>query len=293
MLSPSSKQESEMNIDTQKILGGSGTNLDLARKVLWHERNERVKHAAGRFFYCEERGEAWNSLRGLLPSMEETFFPDVDMHAIVNQGKKRRGGGGGSGGGPRRERVKRGGRFGGVIKGDETHEQLMHIVPLNRESFHRLHPTMHRFTQRLIEFIVRDMHWQPLVSEFAVFDELLRMGTAIDMICRRQSDGRLVLLEFKTGYADYYDCASGMMHGPLKKMNNSPRSQATLQLLCGALLLMIHHKLRSDEFEMYVVRVDETHLEPHKLNNEYLLRKGQKIYNALFENNRRQMTLKS
>lgn len=58
-------------------------------------------------------------------------------------------------------------------------------------------------------------------------------------------------------------------------------------------MLMIHHQLRSDEFEIHVVRVDETRLEPHQLNNEYKLRKGHKIYNALFENNRRQKALKS
>lgn len=278
-----------MNIDTQKILEGSGANLELARKVLWHERNARVKHSGGQFFYCEVEPDApWISLRGLIPPMKETFFPDVDMRAIIKQGKKD-----GRSAGPRRRGEPKRGRFGGVIRGDETHEQLMHIVPLSHESFHRLHPTMHRFTRCLVEFIVADMHWQPLCSEFYVFDELLRIGTSIDMICRRQSDGKLVLLEFKTGYADYYDCASGMMHGALRKMNNSPHSQADVQLFCGALLLMIHHKLRSDEFEMYVIRVDDTRLEPYKLNNAFLVKKGQKIYNDLFANNQKQMLMKS
>ena len=45
--------------------------------------------------------------------------------------------------------------------------------------------------------------WTPLLPEFKIYDEELRLGTQVDMICMN-AKGKVVLLEFKVGYAGYF-----------------------------------------------------------------------------------------
>jgi hypothetical protein len=132
------------------------------------------------------------------------------------------------------------------------------------------------------------MRWRPLRAEFDLYDQDLRIGTSIDMICLNEKTGRLVLLELKTGYSDYWRSSDSRLLGSMHRMNNSPCSLAVLQLLASTMLLLRHHHLRIDELELYVLRIDEQSIESHKLDNRVSKESLQGIYQDLLQQRQQQ-----
>lgn len=257
-----------MQVDIRKALAET-RDQRAARKLLCSPHNLRVKYAGGCFFSLDARGK-WQRCTGLLPRIRDAFFPDFDIKKAIRSARRA---------GVRKTASHGKGRHYGSIRGTETHEQLRALVELDRVAFRRRYPVIHEYTRQIMHFIMRQ-NWRPLVAEFALADEALRLGTAFDMVCLSAED-KLVFLEFKTGYDGYFKAASGPMHGALAELDNSHYSQAHVQLMTAVMLLAKSHGLLPSELEMYVVLVNDTMLSPHKINNDFLRRHAAGIYQGI------------
>ncbi len=98
------------------------------------------------------------------------------------------------------------GRHYGSIGGTEVHEQLKDWVELDPTAFRKRNPRMHAYTKQLLAFIAAQQ-WEPLLAEFKLGAEPLRIATACDLVCKSKED-KLIFLEIKTGYEDYFKAAS-------------------------------------------------------------------------------------
>jgi hypothetical protein len=104
-----------------------------------------------------------------------------------------------------------------------------------------------------------------------VFDEGLRIATAIDIVCVEPSTGRLVFIELKTGYKDYFVNHVGYMKHELHFMRNSPLNWANIQLTFGVMLLLRHHSnLSLQHCLAYVIRIDDDSLDCYELDNQFI-----------------------
>ncbi len=256
---------------------------------LLHERNKRVCQR-GNAFYYSDLDETYHILSGLLPVLKLIYWPDFEMKEIIKKPKTYQ-----SRKGTRRkkdqqfpiliqktQKEKKRGRYYGLIRGTEVHQELRDFIEMDERSFRKKYPVIHEYTRRILLFISA-MKWIPFIAEFNVFDEQLRIGTSIDMVCLCRATGKVIFLEFKTGYKDYFNNFTSYMHHSMNKLTNSPYHQAHLQLICSVLLVMKHHRIRDDEFEMYVVRIDETGLNPHKISNQFLSINATAIYKDLHQ----------
>lgn len=269
-------------------------------KKLLIERNQRICHRGKAFYYTDLEG-VYHILSGLLPSLSVIFWPEFDMREVTKKPKNYQARGRKKGGGlhphqrqqhsilhttttpkPLKKTKTRKGRFYGIIRGTEVHMELKDFVEMNEKGFRKKYPLIHEYTRRILLFI-SSMNWTPFIAEFNVFDEQLRIGTSIDMVCLDKITGKVIFLEFKTGYANYFTNHTGYMRNSLKKLTNSPYNQAHIQLIVSVLIVMKHHRLSVSEFEMYVIRVDEECLSPHKVSNDYLSSKATKIYRDLHQ----------
>jgi hypothetical protein len=266
-----------MNVDIRQALAET-RDRRAADQLLLNARNLCIKNRGGAYYHKTESGE-WKRLRGLLAPLRDTFWHDFDIKLAMKRAKRA--------GVCKPQRSAKGkGRFFGSIRGSETHQQLQDFVELDRAAFRKRHPVIHAYTRRILRFVL-DQQWRPLLAEFDLYDAELGIGTSVDMVCLTAA-GRLVFLEFKTGYAGYFKAASGAMHGALADLDNSPYHQAHVQLMTSVLLLAKSHGLRAQDVEMYVILVNDAVLSPHKINNEFLQRHGANIYRDLQMFNRRQ-----
>ena len=262
-------------------------NKKHGEKLLNNERNARICHK-GRAFYYTDEDDIYHCAKGLLPTLGYIYWPDFDAKEITKKQKTYTRGGRKKGRGLKDKKVfpsqkeKKKGRFYGIIKGSEVHEEIQDFIELDKNAFTKKHPIIHEFTRRILLFISA-RGWIPFISEFKTFDEDLRIATSIDLVCLDVATGKLIFLEFKTGYEGYFDRYTGYMRGALNKLTNSPSNQAHIQLITSVLITMKSHRISVDEFEMYVIRVDNTCLSPDKVSNNYLSSKATKIYTDLHE----------
>jgi hypothetical protein len=231
-------------------------------------------------------------LSGLLPRLRKTFFPDTNIFNLLKKPKitgiskkKRRGGGGGgkkSVNKQPKQRVKKEakGWHYGKIRGTVVHQELEDFILLDRKNFLKKHGSLHHLTHKLLSFIIDTMKWQPLRSEFNIFDEALRIGTSIDFVGVNEK-GELILVEVKCGFTNYFDRSQGPMLHSLYELSDSPHHQANLQIITAAMLIMRHHEIPLDAIRLYVLRVDEHEIEPFEVNNAYVKKKATGIYRDL------------
>ncbi len=255
------------------------------QKLLCNERNERICHR-GRAFYYTDLEDTYHCAKGLLPTLSYIYWPDFDVKEVTKKEKTYSRGGKRKGMKTKKvfpsQKEKKRGRFYGIIKGSEVHTEIQDFIELDKNAFTKKHPVIHEFTRRILLFINK-RGWIPFISEFKTFDEDLRIATSIDLVCLDIVTGKLIFLEFKTGYEGYFDRYTGYMRNSLNKLTNSPSNQAHIQLITSVLITMKSHRISVDEFEMYVIRVDNTCLSPHKVSNDYLSSKAKKIYTDLHE----------
>jgi hypothetical protein len=246
---------------------------DLVKRLLKNKRNLNIKNTGGAYYYQNPATAQCQILSGLLPSLRKTYYPQ--QKAPLR---------------PRLKTTPRGtakppkrGRFYGLMRGSDVHKEVADYIFLDRAMFLKKHPSIHILTKQLMLYITEEMKWRPLRAEFDLYDQELRIGTSIDMICLNEQTGRLVLLELKTGYSDYWHLSDSKLLGGMHKLSNSPCHLAVLQLLASTMLLLRHHTLKMDELELYVLRIDEQGIESYKLDNQVSGRQLQTIYQDLLQ----------
>lgn len=261
-----------MDTDPEKQLN-LVQNREIGRALLDHPRHKLVKDTEGAFYY-EDPGGKYRILQGLLPRLKSLYWPtgsyknlQKKTKGIVKRTKKRRGRG----------------RFQGLIRGKEVHKQLKDFVQLDGKNFAKRHPNgLHDYTERVLKAMVGRMGLRVFVPEMPIYDEVIRVGTAVDKICL-DKDGNLVLLEFKTGYKDYFYNQDGFMRHSLKEFANSMKNRATLQLASAALILEKAYQIPLSKMRLYVIRVDDETLDIVPVPIAFVETIGPSVYEDLLK----------
>lgn len=281
----------EMDVYDDDVIQSLENNA-VVKKLIKHERNKLIINTKGAYYYKKHDGK-YQILTGLLPRLRKTFFPDINIYNLLKKPKnyapkitKRRlmamkkqqhq---------PKTKPPKTMGSKGwhyGKIRGTVVHQEVEDFIFLDRKNFCKKHPSIHVYTHRLLTFILEKMQWRLVRSEFDIFDERLGIGTSVDIVAVT-NEGKLVLIEVKCGFSEYFDRYDGYMHGALKSLTDSPHHQANIQLITEALLIVKNHQIRLDDLLLYVIRVDDQGIYEHKINNAYVQKKGAAIYNDLLE----------
>ena len=85
-------------------------------------------------------------------------------------------------------------------------------------------------TKRILKAL-HDMRLVPIDSQVVVCNELLRLGTAVDLVCRHEGNKKITIIEIKCGYETYiHHHTIHNMSEPFTAMNDSPANQHQLQL---------------------------------------------------------------
>jgi len=82
-----------------------------------------------------------------------------------------------------------------------------------------------------IRNVLVEQQWIPVSAQLPVGCLHLRLATKIDLLCR-DSDGKIILVELKCGFDDYFDVHNqGFMNYPFQHIPTSFRNKAILQLM--------------------------------------------------------------
>lgn len=127
---------------------------------------------------------------------------------------------------------------GGRRRGSAVHQQLHAVAAFGYDTACAMYRSKCIEMLPLVVKLLDDFRrrgWTLVCAELPVYDERepLRIGSAIDLVCRQNSDGRLLLLELKVGGDNYRYKANAYMENELArlKIHNSPTNQAKIQLL--------------------------------------------------------------
>ncbi len=152
----------------------------------------------------------------------------------------------------------------GAKHGTEVHRQVSHYVDLRSrdsdrrgdavEAFLERFPEPDPCTVRILKFLAKKS-WDPIASEFQVWDKKMRTATAIDLVVVDVARCKLIAIEVKTGYEneEYSQHPSdGNMAFPLDNVPNCPMWRHQLQIMAGVGMISGNYGLKIDEF--YVLR---------------------------------------
>lgn len=280
-----------MNIEPIKV-------MDMVKDKKWanhlycHDRHKRIVNTSGAYYYMDKLNK-YRSLSGLRPRLGLTYWPNSSYYQMM----KGQSGGGGGGTKLKREKNKRNkekvtkkeshGRFGGLIRGVHVHAQLRDFVVLDKKNFKKKYKELHSYCSKILSAIIGRLNLKVFISELDIYDESLGIGTSLDMVCL-DKDGKLGILEFKTGHTKSFDCPDGKMQLTLKDMRNTIQNQSIMQVFTGALILHRAYQIPLDQMKLYVIRVDDESLDIIPVQSEFLEKMATPVYNDLlnFNNNR-------
>lgn len=264
-----------MDIEPEKVLE-LVKEKECARNLLVHERNNLVVNTEGAYYFIDAQGK-YKLLQGLLPKLKSVYWPDSNYFKLRKGQSKERGVRKPA---QRKARAAKRGKFQGLIRGTKIHRELKHFVQLDQKNYKKMHHTLHNYSARILKAIIGVMKLKPFLPEFDLFDESIGVGTSVDMICL-DHDGDLVLLEFKTGYKDYFQSSDGFMKCSLEKLRNTAQNQATLQLTSAALILERKYQVPLERMKLFVMRVDDDALDIIPVEREFVKKIGPFIYRDL------------
>ncbi len=281
-----------MDVDVIQVIR-SLPHQEETLKLLKNERNERIIHTGSAFYMINKETKKYEALSGLLPALKKAFWPNTDFFSTMAAVSYQKKNGLSSVNKQKTPPPHNKGRHFGLIRGSEVHQQLEDFILLDEKNFKKKHTTLHPWTKRILLFIL-DRDWQPLESEFNIFDKDIKVGTSIDMVCVDKKTGKLIILEFKTGYSGYFDIADGFMEYPLNYVPNTARDRAMLQLGFAMLFLIKHHRITF--MDGYVIRLDSDKLECYSIDSNFLSTYAEAmykhVYNTRMLNNKKRTTVK-
>jgi hypothetical protein len=109
-------------------------------------------------------------------------------------------------------------------------------------------------TVRIIQKCL-DENWYPIVSEFKIYDEDIKIATSCDLIVCDQKTLKLILIEIKTGYEDEMygkHPTDKTFKRPFQKITNCPLFRHHFQLLSMQIMLQKKYKITVDA--AYILR---------------------------------------
>lgn len=258
-----------MNVNIDEVISNFDSTKSKAIKTLiYNNRNSKVIFKSSAY-YMYENGK-FIILSGLLPALKKCFYKDFDSLKILKMSQSKNTGDGY-------------GRFFGSMRGSLIHEQLNDFLLFDKPNFLKKYNSIHPWVIRIFE-IIKQKNWIPIVSEFDIFDEKLKIGTSVDMICLSKDSGKIIALEFKTGYKNYFENKQGYMKGCLKNiMSLSLKNCATLQILTAILFIIKNHKIEIDNIEGHVIQINDNELNSYEISNDFIVKHGKSIYDNLYK----------
>lgn len=151
-----------------------------------------------------------------------------------------------------------------------------------------LQKNMHCYTRSVI-LALKNMGLKPFKCQVRVGSAALRLGTAVDIVCRRFGNQRIqdltsdakkvkeskfkgrngvVIIELKCGYKDRYTSGTKMMVDECASLVNTPLNQHQLQLLATCKLFEITYGTSYYIEDAFVIRVDANGLYLYRLQDE-------------------------
>jgi hypothetical protein len=286
-----------MDVNANRVMKSlASKHREPSRKILSNKLNKNVIHSNGAYYYKDSKGK-YTILSGLLPSLKSCFWPNVNINKITKtpnvKWKKTKNEKKGEQQQPPRQ-LKGKGRFFGSLRGSKIHKQLEDFVFLDRAHYMKKHKGLHGWTKAILLYI-ESKGWSPILTEYNVYDAILRIGTSIDMICVNRMNGNLVILEFKTGYKDYFENYDGYMENSLFEYENSPLNWATMQLTFSIIMLLkqqekvtnVRDKLTINDIEAYIIRIDDVLLEKYDVDNVFINGMTSRVYNDMAQHRQR------
>ena len=202
------------------------TGFDGLRAIYQSKAYEAVKFVPKE--RCWVLSEPHTRLRGVRSTLQRRAWPSYDYKSAEKNCPT-----------PQSARVRTGVRSarGGSARGAAVHEQLHAIAAHGLKAAQRMYKAKNIDMEPLAIDVLKNFAQQNLVlvgAEMPVYDARapLRMGSAIDLICKDKKDGRLVIIELKVGGDNYFKKYNAYMENELAplKIENSPLNQALLQL---------------------------------------------------------------
>jgi len=163
--------------------------------------------------------------RGLTAVMKDKFFPNYSYrHAsggpvVDSTGKP--------------GAAKKKGRDGGLARGRQVDTEIQHWVTAGggarkKSSKRTVVPALHPFSRAFIALTQR-LRLTPVATQVVVRDENCNLATLVDVVFLN-TDGRIVVVELKTGFEGYNHVSSGQMRAEFAHHTNAPANQHKVQL---------------------------------------------------------------
>jgi hypothetical protein len=257
-----------MNLNIDNIIKYNQNSSDL-EKLLNHIRNKLVFFSSKSYYYIETNGKI-KPLKGLLPSLKNCFWKDINYNNISIKISK-----------TKKNTSKNYGRYFGSIIGTEIHKQLNDFLLFDEVNFLKLHYNLHPWAKKIFNLILKN-NWLPIKSEFNIFDSKLNIGTSVDMICFCKNTGKIIAIEIKTGYQNYFEVNYGKMNGCLRSiLPFSFKNCATLQLLTAMIMIVKNHDIDIERIEGHVILINDEELTSYQICHNFFVNYGNLIYNNL------------
>jgi len=199
---------------------------------------------------------------GLKPTLNSTFYPDTSENPIERAKRNRELGGRGKAY-YEPSSNKKGSKctLSGKEHGEQVHRQLERITEFviqhkSLDSCRHLFPDGLDPCVDAFLTLCEERSWFPLRSEYMIYDEDLRVATAVDMFVVDVNRWKLVKLEFKTGYEteEYGPHPNDtFFFPPLEEITNCPLNMHLLQGVVEGIILRVRMKIEPDE--EYIVRM--------------------------------------
>lgn len=121
------------------------------------------------------------------------------------------------------------------------------------QTLQRLRNNLHLHTRRVVTGL-HMLKLRPIASQLPVGHEILRVGTALDLLCI-DIERHLVVVEIKSGFDTYYERHTlDRMRPPFQDKNDSPHNQHQLQLALSLLLFCRTYNLPTSQVKGCVLR---------------------------------------
>ncbi len=185
----------------------------------------------------------WKAVPGLLKHMGNAFFPWYNRSVAMDG--------------------KRGGWAGGRAAGCRIDRDLQRVVRHFKSAATRFAAVNDAAAVKRLKLSEKSCNIMnaleehglaPVLSQHAIYDPILEIATAIDLVALRgDTPNRVCLIDTKNGYErDALTAYSALMEGPLEDKDDSPQNQFWLQLIVPWVILERHYGVHV--YNAYIVR---------------------------------------
>lgn len=256
----------------------------VVQKLINHERNKNIRFSEGKLYYKDLYG---NIATGIgIHKLLEPFVDNYKRPSLTEAKKKI---GKQEWVEKKKKRVNVGDSWdkidsigtlenkSGRELGTLVHRQICaYSRSRHTKTFNKVCPNPHPYTMSVLSKM-EEKGIQLFFGEMIIYDEVVKYLTPIDGVAIN-AEGKLTLIEIKTGYENIFKIGKTRMKAPFDKWFNSPLNQARLQLLIPCLTLKYRYGISVDS--AWVVNVNSADVYFYPLLKS-MAKDSTRIYNHL------------